>query len=495
MNDNMKKHVQPDDQGYIIGSLLVLMLVISVLMMTITSAGILNFQGATRENARVNAQFSADSGLDQGISKINQDATWPGTGYTWDGTAWVGALDEEELFNDGDIRTTYEVSVSPGDTDRQKIIRSVGRTYKPVTATTPSASRIFEIQVVSLIASNTSIVTGVGGLIMDNSSKIVDGSVFANGSIRLSNTAQIGTTSNPLQIFVANNLCPIPADASFPRLCNSGENNNPIAITSPNAYIYGEVNANYQSDDTNMFNVDNPSASAIVQDSGVATQDLPLHDRAAMIAGLPYTNPIDSSVGTPGSVASCTTNSGSVVWGGSTGQGEKIRGDVVVSNKCRVEIRGPVWITGSLIMNNSGTITVSDSLGANRPVIMIDSQDGFKMNQSSALVQNTEGTNVQIITYWSNSACSPDCTDVSGTDLFNSQSVPTIDIVNAGDATEAIFYAKWSKVIIRNSVNVGALVGQVVQLEQSATIAFSSSLPGFTPRTTWVKRGYLRVFQ
>lgn len=491
----MNTRVHAEEKGYIIGSLLVLMLVISVLMMTITSAGILNFQGATKENARVNAQFSADSGLDQGISKVNQDASWPGTGYTWDGTAWVGALDEEELYNDGDIRTTYEVTVTPGDTDRQKIIRSVGRTYKPATATTPSASRIFEIQVVSLLASNTSIVAGVGGLILDNSSKIVDGSVFANGTIRLSNTAQIGTTTNPLQIFVANNICPIPADATFPRLCNLGENNNPIAMTSPNVRIYGEVSANYQSDNTNMFNVNSPSDSAIVQNSGVATQDLPLHDRAAMIAGLPYSNPNDSSVGTLGSIASCTSNTGSVVWGGPTGQGEKIKGDVIINKKCRVEIRGPVWITGSLTMDNSGSITVADSLGANRPVIMIDSQAGFEMNQSAALIQNINGTNVQIITYWSNAACSPDCPNVTGTDLFASQSEPTINIVNAGDATEAIFYAKWSKVIIRNSVNVGALVGQVVQLEQSATIAFSSSLPGFTPRTTWVKRGYLRVFQ
>ncbi len=491
----MKTAVKNQQEGFIIGSLLVLMLVLSVLMMTITTSGILNFQGATKENSRVNAQFASDSGLDQGIHKINQDSTWPGTGFTWDGTMWIGAQAEEELFNNGDIRTTYEVSVSPGDTDKQKIIRSVGRTYSPASSTTPNASRIFEIQVVSLLASNTSIVTGVGGLIMNNSSKIIDGSVFVNGQINMSSTAQIGTSTYPLQVFVANKVCPIPADANFPRLCANNENNNPITINSPNSYIYGEVSANYQSNDSNMVNVSNPSNSAIVQSSGVAPQALPVHDRAAMISGLPYSNPQDSSTGTPANIASCTSNGGTKIWGGSTGQGEKIRGDVVVSAKCRVEIRGPVWITGSLKMGNSGSITVTNSLGTTIPTIMIDGADGFEMNQSSQLVQNSSGVNVQIITYWSASACSPNCPDVTGNDLFNSQDIPTIDIVNAGDATEAIFYAKWSKVIIRNSVNVGALVGQVVELEQSATIAFSSSLPGFTPRTTWVKRGYLRVFQ
>ncbi len=480
------------ENGFIVGSLLVLIVFISVMLITITSTAIANFQSSVKENTRVNAQFAADSGLDRGIHEINQDSLWTGTAGLG-----PGGTDEIELLNDAtnNIRSTYEVTISPGATDDNKIVRSIGRTYKPASDTTPTSTRIFEVEIINLVASNTSIVTGVGGLVMNNSAKIIDGSVYANGEIYMDNTSQIGTSTNPLSVFVANKVCPKPPDATYPQFCGPGVNNNPIHILSPNSYLYGLVHANHQFDDTNMINVDNPGDSSIQTSSGVAEQALPIHDRVAMIASLPYANPEDSSVGTPGSSASCTTNGGTKIWGGATGLGEKIKGNVVVSNKCNVEIRGPVWITGSLEMRNQGKVIVADSLGSTRPEIMIDDMNGLKMNQSSEFVRNSSGTNVEIITYWSSAACSPSCANVSGVDLANSQDIPTIDIVNSGGAYEAIFYSKWSKVIIRNSVNVGALVGQIVELEQSATIAFSSDLPGFTPRSTWIKKGYLRVYQ
>jgi hypothetical protein len=377
--------------GFIVGSLLVLIVFISVMLVTITSTAIANFQSSIKENTRVNAQFAADSGLDRAIHEINQDGT-----YT--GTAGLGpsGSDEIELLNDttNNIRSTYEVTITDGSADDKKIVRSVGRTYKPATDTTPTSTRIFEVEIINLVASNTSIVTGVGGLVMSNSSKIIDGSVYANGEIYMDGTSQIGTSTNPLSTFVANMVCPIPADATYPQLCGPGENNNPIHINSPNSFLYGLVNANYQSDDTNMINVDDPGNSSIQTSSGVLEQALPVHDRAAMLAALPYANPEDSSVGTPSSSANCTTNGGTEIWGGTSGEGEKIKGDVIVSNKCTVEIRGPVWITGSLNMRNQGKIVVADSLGTTRPDIMIDGQDGLEMNQSSEFVQNSSGTNV-----------------------------------------------------------------------------------------------------
>lgn len=476
----MNKAELHKERGYIVGSLLVLILVVSVLLIAITSSAISNYQSSVKENARVNAQFAADSGLDKGIFEINKLSTWTGTSG------------EVLLLNDtaNDIRTTYEVEVIDGATDEQKVLRSIGRTFKPASSTTSAATRIFEIQIVNLVASNTSIVAGVGGLVMNNSAKIIDGSVYVNGEIYLDSTAQIGTSTNPLAIFVANSVCPIPADATYPQLCAINQNNNPVHINSPNSFLYGKVWANHQFVDTNMVDIEDPGTTSIEASSGVLEQALPIHDRAAMKAAMPYPDP-DTDPGTSAATASCTTNNGSKIWG----PNEKISGDVVVNRKCTVEIRGDVWITGSLSMNNQGVIKVADSLGATRPNIMIDGQNGLSMNQSSQFVQNSAGTNVQIITYWSTAGCSPECADVTGVDLASTQNVPTIDIVNSGGAAEAIFYSKWSKVIIRNSVNVGALVGQIVELEQSATIAFSSDLPGFTPRSTWIKKGYLRVFQ
>ncbi len=464
------RHVE---QGFIMGTLLVLIIVLSFLMVAITQSAIGNWQSATKESARTNATFAADAGVDYGINQLNQDNTWSGT------------AGEVDVLNNATIRTTYEVTAVDGSLPNRKIVQSTGRSYRPATSTTPFATRIFEAELHGLVSENTSLVAGVGGLVMRNSSKIVDGAVFSNGTIFMEGTAQIGTNTNPLQVFVANRVCPIPADATFPEYCAVGENNDPIEIDSPNSFIYGEVSANHQFDDSNMINVDFPALSSIVADSGVVAQDLPVHDRAAMIAAMP------SGSGTSAASASCTSNNGTKIWG----PNEKITGDVVVSKKCTVEIRGDVWIDGTLEMRNQGAVEVADSLGANRPVIMIDGEDGFSMSQSAALTQNAAGSNVNIITYWSDAACSPDCADVTGADLENSQDVTTIDIVNAGSAAEAVFYAKWSKTIVRNSVDLGAIIAQTIELQQSAALAFGSSLPGFTPKTTWIKKGYLRVYQ
>lgn len=467
-------------RGFIVPTLLALTTIIGILLLTITQTTIDNYSYSVRENSRKNAQFSADAGLDVGLGELNKDETYTGT---------VG---EVELLNDGKTRTTYEITVTvTGSVGENRLIRSEGRTYNASTGE-QLANRIYQIEALPIVASSASIVTGVGGLIMENSSKIVDGSVFVNGEIFMDGTAQIGTSTNPLQIFVANRVCPIPADSTFPRDCGPGENTNPIFIGSPNSFIYGEVWANYQADDTNMINVDDPGNSSLQLDPvtpspPVSEQPLPNHPRQTQIDNVIQT--IDASA------ASCTTTSGTRVWGPNM----KITGNVEVSRKCTVTILGDVWITGSLKMYNQGSIEVSDSLdpvvsSTGVPTVMVDGADGFEMNQSSLLVKNSSNKNVQIITYWSTASCSPDCTDVTGPELLASQTVPTIDIVNSGGAEEAIFYARWSEVVIRNAVNVGALVGQQVHLENSAVIAFGSDLAGFTPQQIWVKRGYLRVF-
>ena len=459
--------------------LLVTTTLISLVSVYVISQIIVTNGIAKAEKFKLAAQFAADSGLDLGLLELTKDSAWLGTA----GMPGADLNDEITLQSTPTTRVTYEIEVNDINSTR-KSIQSTGRTYSPATALTPKNTRIFEIEVEGITASSVSIVTGVGGLILENSSKITDGAVFVNGTIDMDGTSQIGTSSNPLIVSVANKVCPVPADSTYPRPCDPFENDDPISITSPNARIYGEVSANYQFDDSNMINVNDPANSAIVASSGVSDQALPGHDRNALKSATTGNE-------TSGAAASCTSNGGSRVWGPNL----KINGDVTVSRRCEVTIVGDVWITGSLLMRNSGKVIVDDSLGSVIPTVMIDGQDGLEMQQSSSFVQNSAGKNVQIVTYWSSDSCSPECPDVSGTALAASQNVTTIDVVNSGGADEAIFYARWSKVAIGNSVNVGALVGQVVELRNGATIAFSSSLPGFTPTTTWVKKGYLRVFQ
>jgi hypothetical protein len=102
---------------------------------------------------------------------------------------------------------------------------------------------------------------------------------------------------------------------------------------------------------------------------------------------------------------------------------------------------------------------------------------------------------MEILTFWAAAACSPECTSLSGTELYNSQGTLTLDLSNTGSAPKAVLYAYWSKVRLSNNGSLGAVTGQTVELGNNAVINFSSSVPGSDNRlTTWVKRGYMRVY-
>lgn len=444
------------------GSILIGMLLVFPFLILITlyymSLGTSNFRVATKDQSQTQSQFAADAGLDRAFEEINNDPTWTGTGG------------EITLHNEASVKTTYEMSVV--DSGDRKLVTSIGRSYKPSTSTTPASTIKIEAEMRSVSSGEYSVVSGVGGLVMSNSAKILGGDIYINGIISLSNSAQIGLTGSPVNINVAHNSCPNPADATYPRICNSGENGQPITINN-SAKIYGTVRANNQTNGTSMFN------PGLVAGSGVAAEALPTHDRDAQkAAALPPVAPYTGNW-------SC--NSGTYTWPANV----KITGNVSISNNCKVTALGNVWITGTLTTSNSAELIVSDSLGTTRPVIMFDGALADFKN-SSTLKSNTSGTGFMIIAYKSDASCSPDCSDVTGTDLKNSQSDERISLDNSASGPNTIFYARWSKVTVHNSGQLGALIGQTVELANSGTITFGTSTG--TSTSYWVLDGYRRKF-
>jgi len=81
-------------------------------------------------------------------------------------------------------------------------------------------------------------------------------------------------------------------------------------------------------------------------------------------------------------------------------------------------------------------------------------------------------------------SCSPDCSSVTGMDLFNSRSVKTLDLDNSGGASNTVFYARWSLVQICNTGAIGALVGQTVELQnmKKSSVSLSKDDPYKIPR-------------
>ncbi|HEX9679564.1 MAG TPA: hypothetical protein VGA08_03015 [Candidatus Saccharimonadales bacterium] len=455
------------ERGFILPIFVITMVLVSLMIVAINSGAVLNYRTARQSQYDVSAQLAADSGLDRALVELTNDSNWPGSGS------------EVEVVNTDDIRTTFETVVSDGATASQKTIAVTARTYSPSTESSPDIVRRFEIDVEAITSGTgpASVVSGVGGLVLNNNAKISGGDVLVNGKVTINNNAQIGLSTNPVNVRVAHQSCPNPPNGTYPQVCASGENGQPISIGN-NGKIYGDVRATNQTDGAEMFN------PGLIPNQTFDPVDLPDYDRDAQKAAVATTQ-------SP-ATATCSNNE-TKTWPANL----KITGNVTFANNCTINVSGDVWITGNLNTGNNSRLVISSSLGTTTPTIMIDGSSGFSFGNNGQIIPNSSGTGAQVITYWSaDTSCSPDCTDVTGSSLAASQSTTTINLSNNGSAQNSIFYARWSRVVVSNNGGLGAVAGQTVQLGNNAVISFTAAIPGSDNLiTTWVKRGFMRVYQ
>jgi Tfp pilus assembly protein PilX len=456
--------------GFILPVLLITGIMIVLMIIAISSETVTNHTTAIHASYAVKAQLAADAGLDDAMNKMNTVPGWSGTGS------------EVTLFNDPtqNLKTTYKDVVNNGVDDIHKTIVVTAKTYFPAAAATPRVTREYamDIEAVTTGIGASSVVTGVGGLIMNGNSKVTGGDVVVDGTITASNGAQIGLSTNPVNVRVADQACPIPADSTYPQVCGAG-NRQPISLNN-NSLIYGNVQATNQTTGTNMFN------PGLIAGSHFDPVALTSFDRAGFKATVNA-----SGQALTGAQASNCPNGGTINWPANV----KITGDVTIQNKCTIKVNGNVWITGSVNIQNNANIAVQNGVGATTPDIVVDGSTGFIIGNKGSITPNASGTSVEILTFYSTAPCSPDCSTITGTDLHNSQSTLTIDLSNTGSAPNAVLYAYWSKVRLSNNGSLGAVTGQTVELGNNAVINFSSTVPGSNNQiTTWVKRGYMRVY-
>lgn len=449
---------QKQPRGFVLLSILLTTAFVMVAGIATAQLATTNYRSSVVEEYRVNTQFTADAGIDSAMREINLNSDWTGT----DGN-------EVTLYSSTALKTTYKTVVTNDSDPYKKYITVTARAYTPASSTTPRIERVYQVAIRAVTAGDFSVVTGVGGLTLTNNAKIIGGNVYVNGTIDMTNSATIGLSTEPVDVKVAHQSCPVSGGSTYPRVCNSGEAGQPISL-SGTAHIYGQVTA------TNQTNGSGMSQTGLASGS-VAPSALPSHDRAAQVAAVATTQ--------TNSAASCS--SGTKTWAANT----KITGNVNVSNSCQVTVQGNVWITGSLNVSNSAKLIVANGL-TSPPVIMIDSQNGFNASNAAKLVSNSSNIGFIIITYWSNSSCSPDCSDVTGTNLLNSTNTTTIQLSNNAEGPGTEFYARWSQVQLSNGGNIGALVGQRVKLTNSAAVTFGSTVFGVGGISGWVIDSYKR---
>src|SRR3990167_2514088 len=255
------------------GSILIAFIIILPLLILMAgysmNLSVSSFNLAKKDQSHTYAQFTTDAGIDYALQQISLDEDWAGTGS------------EVQLLNDGKVKTTYEITVATPDEDN-KIVTAIGRTYRPANSATPESMVKILINLRPVRSGNYSVITGQGGLTMSNSAKVTGGDVLINGEITMSNSAQIGLTTTSVNVSAANQICPIPADSSYPQLCSAAQNPNPITIYN-SAHIYGDVKANHQSNGSGM------SDPGLTASSGVEPQPLPDYDRDAQKAAVATT--------------------------------------------------------------------------------------------------------------------------------------------------------------------------------------------------------------
>ncbi|HVX24343.1 MAG TPA: hypothetical protein VG992_03315 [Candidatus Saccharimonadales bacterium] len=456
--------VKSDERGSLLLLLIITLPFLIIVTVYYTHLALTSFQTSHSDQMHTEAQLAADAGADYAVEQFDAN------------NAWTGTTGQMTVHSDSRIHTTFAASIS-GDSNT-KTVAVTGRSFVG-SATTAASTVSIDVDLRPVEQGNYSIVTGAGGLVLKNNAKITTGNIFINGSLTMSNSSQIGLGVLgigllPIPVQVADQICPVPADATYPQVCTNSSH--PPITMSNSSHIYGKVIANNQTDGSHM------SSPGLV--SGTVTpSSLPTYDRAGQKAAVTHTM--------TGAAASCTSSlGGSVIWPANT----KIIGDVTISGgllPCVVTVQGNVWVTGSITLKNNGSIKPAESVGGTMPVIMVDGSSGVTFNNTSSAGINLSLTGLEFITFYCGVGCNED-NPVTGTALAASQTIPTISMNNASLAVNSVFYAYWSQINLANSGQVGAVVGQNIVLSNTASISLGGTASVGT--TTWVIKGYRRQF-
>lgn len=426
------------------------------------------YQHTKREVSVENAQLLAEAVVEQSVQQLNTD------------DAFAGYTSAQEFFNNATQgRGTFTSTVTDNPDGNSKTIVAEGRVYRNSGDANPYITRKIKATVVGTTSGGYSVLSGPGGLILSGSANITNSQVYVSGTITLSGASKIGTYNNPVNVTVANNACPTGANPgpTYPQVCATGQ---PITMAH-STNIYGTVCATGQTS-TGPNNNIQPGNGGLGLQVGCVGPVYPqvTYDRAAHISAVTTTGAGNSNTYV------CNSWPFNRSWPGNL----KLTGNVSVNSSCDVTINGNVYITGDLTIGGAARIRVADSLGATRPVVIVDGN--ISVGGSAGVIANSSGTGIEFISFRSSAACSPACTSVTGNDLKTSQNLQTITVGGAVNLPGVIFNAYWSKIALGGSGNVGAAAGQTVDLSGAGTIIFGTTLASGSK--TWAITSYQPLY-
>jgi hypothetical protein len=369
---------------------------------------------------------------------------------------------------------TTTISNSPTDSNA-KIITSTGKVYRYNNTSTPVSTRIVRVTAVGTGSQSYSVYSGPGGLILGGSAAITNSDVYVNGTLSLSGASKIGTASQPVNVDVANYACPTGASpgSTYPALCTSTQ---PISLAFSTS-IYGTVCATGQTSIGPNHNIQGGSTGQGLKPNCTAPAvTTPTYDRNAQITAVTTTGAGNSNTYV------CNSFPFNRTWPANL----KLTGNVSVASSCNLTIKGNVYITGNLDIGGAARITVDNSVGTTRPIVIVDGK--ITVGGSAQLIANSSGTGVEFISFKSSASCSPNCTSLSGNGLKTSSGTETVNIGGAASLPGMIFDAYWGKITIGGSGSLGSALGQTVDMSGAGTITFGTKLSSGS--RTWTISSY-----
>lgn len=432
---------------------------------TLITSGALNSAEAAADAFMFNINSNT---LYQGTNNAPSTATDSCTGYTPAPVTLVN--------NSVQGKVTYESCVKNGTISGEKLVYTTGKVYLPATSLTPFETRKLKLVINQSLPANYTVMTGPAGLHLSNNVQIVTGPVFVGGKLVMENGSAIGSIATPTTVYVGDKVCPSPADSTYPLNCGSSSVS---ATTDISGHIYGDTHVLNTVDNTSHFTL-----PGVTQHDTIPAVTLPPADHAAL------TSTPTASVNS-GGMASKLCSSGTMHLSGHyTGS---ITTNMTIANNCIIYIDGDTWLDGNLVLGNNNVIAVSNSLSS-APNLIIDGSTGLDTGSRGGISNNGSNIGLNVYTFWSAASCTPSCSNLTGTNLANSQGVTTIDLENNfTGAANTKFYAVWSQLVLGNNSTVGQLLAQKIDLRNNGSVIFGNI--GGGTGYTWDVRYYEQIYQ
>ncbi len=402
------------------GSILLLALVVSAVVMTVT-VGFFNYYASAVQAGRyalasAQARSLAEAGIDKAIYELNQNGSYSG--------------ESETALGNG----TFSVSVASIDsrTKRVTVTGFVPNSMRPTATKVVRTNVNIDTEVVSF---SFGVQAGNGGVFLENSSS-VRGNVYSNGPVTGQN----------------NNIVRGTVVSAGPAGLIDGAHatSSGYAHTIRNAVLDG--NAYFQTiSNTTVGGTQYPGST------DQPTTTLPISDeiveewKASALLGGTHTTPCPYVIST------------SITLGP-----KKIDCDLTIKGTGNtITLNGPLWVKGDIEIENSPTIRVS-SAQSGRSIPIIADNPSDRLNGSTVELENSavfegsgNGSNILFISQ-NNSA-------------ENGGSNEAIEVENTVSG-DLLVYAGHGEIVLQNNINLREVTAWRVRAKNSAEIIYETGL-------------------